>query len=101
MDTGADEVTARCEELATIGVDPTTDPPPRQGHTDECEGCIAIDERHWAHLRICLTCGYVGCCDSSPRKHASTHYEDTGHPVMRSAEPGELWRWCFVHYFVG
>lgn len=49
------------------------------------------------HLRLCLTCGHVGCCDSSTPRHATAHFRDTGHAVMRSAEPGESWRWCFVH----
>ncbi len=47
-------------------------------------------------LRICLSCGHVGCCESSPRKHATAHFEETGHPVMRSFEPGETWRWCYL-----
>ena len=55
----------------------------------------------WVHLRTCLTCGNVACCDSSPERHAHTHYEDTGHPVMRSAEPGESWRWCFLDRLTG
>ncbi|GAA3430647.1 UBP-type zinc finger domain-containing protein [Kutzneria kofuensis] len=61
-----------------------------------CQDCLAAGERRWVHLRLCLTCGHVGCCDSSPRRHASAHHADTGHPVMRSLEPGESWRWCFV-----
>jgi Na+/H+ antiporter len=66
-------------------------------HTPEgCEDCIAMGERAWVSLRMCLRCGHVGCCDSSPRRHASTHYSDEGHPVMRSIELGEGWRWCFV-----
>ncbi len=67
----------------------------------ECAGCVAIGERHWAHLRRCLNCGYVGCCDSSPRRHASAHFDETAHPVMQSAEPGENWRWCYVHALTG
>jgi CPA1 family monovalent cation:H+ antiporter len=51
----------------------------------------------WVHLRTCLTCGHVGCCDSSPNRHASAHFKSTSHPVMQSAEPGEEWRWCFIH----
>jgi uncharacterized UBP type Zn finger protein len=45
---------------------------------------------------MCLTCGHVGCCDSSPSQHATVHFQQTGHPVMRSVEPGEGWRWCYV-----
>lgn len=48
------------------------------------------------HLRLCLDCGHVGCCDSSPLQHATAHFHESGHPVMRSFEPGEDWRWCFV-----
>lgn len=62
-----------------------------------CETCLAEGTR-WVHLRQCLECGYVGCCDSSPQRHASVHFHDTAHPVMQSAEPGEEWRWCFVHH---
>ena len=49
----------------------------------------------------CLECGHVGCCDSSPQRHATAHFHETGHPVMQSAEPGEDWRWCFVHHLTG
>jgi uncharacterized UBP type Zn finger protein len=68
---------------------------PEPGHTEECEDCVAAGEKVWAHLRLCLTCGHVGCCDSSPHRHAERHWKDTGHPVMRSFEPGESWRWCY------
>jgi hypothetical protein len=50
---------------------------------------------------LCLECGYVGCCDSSPRRHATAHHAGTGHPVIRSFEPGESWRWCFVDEVIG
>ncbi len=59
-----------------------------------CEECLR-DGDAWVHLRVCLTCGHVGCCDSSPNRHARAHHETTGHHVMRSAEPGESWVWCF------
>jgi Na+/H+ antiporter len=65
-----------------------------------CEGCVA-EGTTWVHLRTCLACGYTGCCDSSPRRHATAHYAATGHPVIRSAEPGEAWRWCYVDQLVG
>ena len=55
----------------------------------------------WVHLRICTRCGNVGCCDSSEGQHASKHYDTTAHPVMRSLEPGEAWRWCFVDGALG
>ena len=59
-----------------------------------CEDCLKSGDR-WLHLRVCLTCGYVGCCDSSPNKHASKHAGAIGHPIIRSAEPGETWCWCY------
>jgi CPA2 family monovalent cation:H+ antiporter-2 len=59
-----------------------------------CEDCLAMGS-DWVHLRICMSCGHVGCCDSSPNKHASAHFRATAHPVMRSVEPGENWGWCF------
>ena len=61
-----------------------------------CEDCVAEELDVWVHLRTCLSCGHVGCCDSSPRKHATAHFDATGHPVIRSAEPLEAWRWCYV-----
>lgn len=60
-----------------------------------CEECLAAGGG-WVHLRMCQTCGHIGCCDSSPGKHATAHHEASGHPVMRSVEPGEDWSWCFV-----
>ena len=61
-----------------------------------CEDCLATGDR-WIHLRLCLTCGHVGCCDSSKNKHATKHYQTTRHPVVQSFEPGETWRWCYAH----
>lgn len=60
-----------------------------------CEECLRIGGR-WLHLRMCATCGRIGCCDSSPNRHASGHARSEGHPIARSAEPGEEWRWCYV-----
>ncbi|TMG76507.1 MAG: UBP-type zinc finger domain-containing protein [Betaproteobacteria bacterium] len=60
-----------------------------------CEGCLKAGDR-WVQLRMCLTCGHVGCCDSSKGRHATRHFEATGHPIMQSAEPGQSWRWCYV-----
>lgn len=65
-----------------------------------CRLCLDLGD-HWVSLRRCLTCGNVACCDSSPRRHASEHFHDTTHPVMQSAQPGEDWRWCFVHHLTG
>jgi uncharacterized UBP type Zn finger protein len=60
-----------------------------------CEECLALGMR-WVHLRMCHTCGHIGCCDNSPGKHATAHHKDTGHPLVRSAEPMEDWSWCYV-----
>ena len=61
----------------------------------ECRECVEIGSG-WVHLRLCLVCGHVGCCDSSPNKHASKHFRSSGDAVMRSIEPGEDWGYCFV-----
>lgn len=60
-----------------------------------CEECLQTGGR-WVHLRMCLSCGHVGCCDSSPGKHAAKHFHATHHALMQSFEPGEDWRWCYV-----
>jgi len=60
-----------------------------------CEECLKSGSR-WVHLRMCQTCGKIGCCDSSPNRHASRHAHDDGHPVARSVERGEDWSWCYV-----
>ena len=65
-----------------------------------CEDCVREGTR-WVHLRLCLSCGHVGCCDSSVRTHATRHFHETEHPVMRSIEPGEAWRWCYVDDLLG
>ena len=64
-------------------------------NTDGCEECLKSGD-DWVHLRMCLVCGHVGCCDSSKNKHATQHFKETQHPVMRSIEPGEDWGWCFA-----
>jgi CPA1 family monovalent cation:H+ antiporter len=84
---------APCDHLAEAP-DPPEDP------ARECEDCVREGTR-WVHLRRCLSCGHVGCCDSSPRRHAAAHYRESEHPVMASAEPGEAWRWCFVDEVTG
>jgi uncharacterized UBP type Zn finger protein len=66
-------------------------PPSAQG----CEDCLKIGSR-WVHLRECQICGHVGCCDSSPNKHATKHFHATQHPIVQSFEPGEDWLWCYV-----
>jgi hypothetical protein len=60
-----------------------------------CEDCLRIGTV-WCHLRICLACGHVGCCDDSPERHATAHSADSGHPLIRSLQPGEDWSWCYV-----
>ncbi len=66
--------------------------------TPGTRGCAECEEMGdtWVHLRLCLTCGHVGCCDDSKNKHATRHFRDTQHPMMKSFEPGETWGWCFV-----
>ena len=59
-----------------------------------CEECLQSGSR-WVHLRLCLTCGHVGCCDSSPNTHATKHWHRSEHPIVRSFEPGESWAWCY------
>ena len=60
-----------------------------------CEECLKIDSI-WVHLRLCRTCGHVGCCDSSPNRHATKHFRATGHPIIEGYDPPEGWAWCFV-----
>jgi uncharacterized UBP type Zn finger protein len=70
-----------------------SDPAPRT--PDGCEECLLIGDE-WVHLRLCEECGHVGCCDDSKNKHATKHFHSTRHPVIRSFQPGERWKWCFV-----
>ena len=81
-------MTAICTHLDQI--EPVT-----PSSTVGCSECLAIGAR-WMHLRLCLTCGQVGCCDSSPNRHASKHAHAEGHPIVLSFEPGEDWCWCYV-----
>ncbi len=83
-----------CEHLAVCG------PPPNPNTPTGCEECLA-DGDAWVHLRLCMECGHVGCCDSSPNRHATAHFHESEHPVMRSFEPGEAWRWCYVDNVTG
>jgi uncharacterized UBP type Zn finger protein len=68
---------------------------PVKPHTNGCEECLKMGDT-WVHLRLCLECGHVGCCDSSKNKHATKHFHHTKHPIMKSLEPGETWGWCYV-----
>lgn len=65
------------------------------GTPEGCEECLAMGSE-WVHLRLCLSCGHVGCCDNSVNKHATSHFRSTQHPLIRSFEPGETWGWCYV-----
>ena len=80
-----------CVHLDSPRARVTPDPPGGRA----CVDCLSEGSR-WVHLRMCLECGHVGCCDSSPRRHATAHFHSTSHPVITSTEPGEAWRWCYV-----
>jgi uncharacterized UBP type Zn finger protein len=79
-----------CAHLDQVKVAP---PPP--GSAEGCEDCLR-EGTQWVHLRACLTCGHIGCCDNSPRRHATAHFHATTHPLIASVEPGEDWSWCYV-----
>ncbi|PUA82673.1 Na+/H+ antiporter [Nocardioides currus] len=85
-----------CDHLDTAG--PAVAFTAEDGLT--CQQCVELGS-HWVSLRRCLACGNVACCDSSPHRHATEHFHDTTHPVMQSAQPGEDWRWCYVHHLTG
>ncbi|WP_406399740.1 UBP-type zinc finger domain-containing protein [Streptomyces sp. NBC_00879] len=80
---------SECPHVAEL---PRPQPAPQ---SETCEGCLVLGS-HPVQLRICLVCGHVGCCDSSPHRHASGHFRQTGHAIMQSLEPGAPWRWCSV-----
>jgi uncharacterized UBP type Zn finger protein len=82
-------MTTVCSHLETIEF---TELPAR---IEGCEECLKIGAR-WVHLRMCMECGKVGCCEDSPNRHASKHAHEASHPIIRSAEPGEDWSWCYV-----
>jgi CPA2 family monovalent cation:H+ antiporter-2 len=69
-----------------------------EDRTSTAQACPGCEEGGgpWVHLRMCLSCGSIGCCDSSKQQHARAHFEATGHPIIRSIEPGEAWGWCYV-----
>jgi CPA1 family monovalent cation:H+ antiporter len=89
-----ERIAGACQHLAAAEI------PRPPTSADGCSTCLELGMR-WVHLRACAACGHVGCCDSSQGKHASAHFRDAGHPVMRSIEPGEAWRWCFVDEVLG
>jgi uncharacterized UBP type Zn finger protein len=77
----------KCAHLSQVrAVSPNT--------PEGCEECLKTGS-WWVHLRLCLICGHVGCCDSSPNKHATKHFRGTSHPIVKSFEPGEDWGWCY------
>jgi hypothetical protein len=76
----------RCSHLDQVLVD--------QPNTQGCEKCLAAGDT-WVHLRLCRTCGHMGCCDNSKNRHATKHFQETGHPIITSWEPGEYWSWCY------
>jgi len=79
-------MTAPCSDLLEVG----NGPKPGGG----CAQCLAAGDA-WVHLRFCVTCEAVGCCEESPNQHARKHWTEAGHPVIRSMEPGEMWAWCY------
>jgi uncharacterized UBP type Zn finger protein len=85
----ARQIAAGCSHLDTVE---RVDLP---GEVAGCEECLALGMT-WVHLRMCQECGHIGCCDNSEGKHATAHFQETGHPIIRSAQPGEDWSWCYV-----
>src|SRR5579871_5511546 len=86
-----DIVMATCEHIDRAAHRVTKVSPSDHG----CHECLATGGT-WVHLRLCLTCGHVGCCDSSPHRHAARHFHETAHPVIRSYEPNERWAFCYL-----
>jgi CPA1 family monovalent cation:H+ antiporter len=87
-DADGNPVDKPCAHLGSIGdVEPST--------PHACEDCLREGTK-WVHLRECLICGHMGCCDNSPMRHATAHWHSTEHPIMRSMEPGEEWAWCYA-----
>lgn len=78
-----------CDHIKNIKKEPVPVTP------EGCEECLKMGDS-WVHLRICLTCGHVGCCDQSKNKHATKHYHQTNHPVIKSFEKGEDWKYCYI-----
>jgi hypothetical protein len=88
VDDNGSPASATCAHVDELGaVEPSTQ--------DGCEDCLREGTR-WVHLRECLNCGHIGCCDSSPRRHATAHWHESTHPMVRSFEPGEEWAWCYA-----
>lgn len=89
--------TGDCEHLRSFCSADT----PTPNTPGACEECLRDGTTDWVSLRLCMSCGHVGCCNSSPHMHADAHFAGSGHPVMRSIEPGEAWRWCYIDDIVG
>ena len=80
-----------CSHIASVVlVEPTS---------DVCDECVALGD-DWVHLRACLSCGHVGCCDASKNKHATRHWRKTNHPLIQSIEPGEDWLYCYIDHLI-
>jgi uncharacterized UBP type Zn finger protein len=79
-----------CAHLDQIAIEP-----PARDDVEGCEECLKIGAQ-WVHLRVCMSCGKVGCCDSSPNRHATAHANESGHPIIHSMEPGEDWSYCYL-----
>ena len=86
--TNLDQRSSQCEHIKKVDLN-------KIGNTIGCEECEKIGS-DWVHLRLCLTCGHVGCCDNSRNKHGTKHFEATKHPIIKSYEPGESWKWCYL-----
>jgi CPA2 family monovalent cation:H+ antiporter-2 len=80
-------MTTGCYHLRHLAVE-------AEPHSDVCDQCVTMGDT-WVHLRSCLVCGLVGCCDNSKNRHARKHWEQDGHPLVRSLEPGESWKYCY------
>ena len=86
-DRSANAAPFACEHLAQLV--------PIAPQSTGCNACLR-EGRTWVHLRLCLACGHVGCCDASAQQHATRHFRATGHPIVQSLAPGEAWRWCYL-----
>ena len=84
-----------CTHGDTVDLDVDPQPPVAEDGRRSCGDCLTEGTR-WVHLRLCTVCGQVGCCDSSPRRHATAHFRSSEHPIVQSFEPGEDWLWCYA-----
>lgn len=83
---------AGCEHIEQVA---TAEREPVRPSGPGCKDCLEMGGE-WVHLRLCLTCGHVGCCDNSPNRHATAHFRETEHPVIKAFEPNQNWAWCYV-----